>query len=173
MAQLAASSISRTVPVSALKPLDQELCRKAAEAARAAYAPYSNFSVGAAVRTKHAIYLGSNLENASYGVTICAEVSAITSANSAGDLDIAAIAIVGYPSNSAAAGTNIVTPCGRCRQIIFEASQVSGIDIRVICCNGDLSKCRPYVISELLPDAFGPANLNIDLSAYRSKKLPR
>jgi cytidine deaminase len=149
--------------------LDQQLCAKAAEFARTAYAPYSKFSVGAAVRTKQGIYGGSNLENAAYGVGICAEVSAVTAANSAGDFEVEAIAVVGYPSNEPTAGTDIVAPCGRCRQIIFEASQVSRTDIRVISCNGDLSKCKVSLISELLPDAFGPANLGINLEAYRRK----
>jgi cytidine deaminase len=158
------------VPVSALEPLDQELCKRAADIARTAYAPYSKFSVGAAVRTKRHVYVGSNLENASYGLGICAEVSAITAANSAGDLDIEAIAIVGYPSDEPTAGSDIVTPCGRCRQIIFEASQVSDVDIRVISCSGDLSKCRVYAISQLLPEAFGPANLHMDLRLYRRKQ---
>jgi cytidine deaminase len=164
------SAEPRIVPVSALEPLDQDLCKAAADVARMAYDPYSKFSVGAAVRTKSRIYVGSNLENASYGVGICAEVSAVTAANSSGDLGIEAIAVVGYPSNDPKAGKSIVTPCGRCRQIIFEAGQVSEKDIRVICCNGDLSECVVYAISQLLPQAFGPHNLHIDLSAYRQRQ---
>jgi cytidine deaminase len=164
------SESTDAAPVEALKPIDQELCKEAAKVARTAYAPYSNFSVGAAVRTVGgATYVGSNLENATYGVGICAEVSAVTAANSAGDFEIEAIAVVGYPSDEPTAGVKIVTPCGRCRQIILEASQVSRVDVRVFCCNGDLSKCRTYVISQLLPDGFGPANLGIDVSAFRTK----
>ena len=169
MTKPATSSTPRIVPVAELGSSDQELCHKAAEFARTAYAPYSRFSVGAAVRTKRGIHGGSNLENASYPVGICAEVSAITVANSAGDFAIQTIAVVGHPSNDPAKGIDIVTPCGRCRQFIFEASQVSGTDIRVISCNGDLSKCRISTISDLLPEAFGPANLGIDLSTYRKK----
>lgn len=163
-------SRTQAVPVTALDPKDAELCKKAAEVARMAYAPYSKFSVGAAVRTaSDKTYLGSNLENASYGVGICAEVAAITAANSAGEFNIEAIAIVGYPDDAPAEGRDIVTPCGRCRQIIFEADQVSRRNIRVICCNGDLSKCRPYLISDLLPDGFGPSHLGIDVTGYRRK----
>lgn len=165
----AGSTPPRIVPVTELEPSDKELCYKAAEVARKAYAPYSKFSVGAAVRTKHGIYGGSNLENAAYPVGICAEVSAVTAANSAGDFDIQTIAVVGYPSNDPDKGIDIVTPCGRCRQFIFEASEVSDTDIRVISCNGDLSKCKISTISELLPDAFGPAHLGIDLRTYRKK----
>lgn len=158
------------VPVSALKDeKDHELCQKAAEAARSAYEPYSRFSVGAAVRTrKGAIYSGANLENASYGVGMCAEVSAITAANSAGDFDIEAIAVAGYPTENPGAGFQIVTPCGRCRQIILEAAQVAGNDVRVISCNGNLTKCRVDPISRLLPAGFGPANLGLNVTGYKS-----
>jgi cytidine deaminase len=171
MTELPAVSSVHAVGLEDLKPIDQELCKAAAKVARTAYAPYSNFSVGAAVRTVGGTtYLGSNLENATYGVGICAEVSAVTAANSAGDFEIEAIAVVGYPSDEPTLGENIVTPCGRCRQIILEASQVSGVDARVFCCNGDLSKCRSYVISELLPDGFGPSNLGIDVGTLRTKR---
>lgn len=165
-----ATSRPEIVPVSAFDKKDRELCNEAAQAARAAYEPYSKFSVGAAVRTRSdEIYTGANLENAAYGVVICAEVSAVTAANSKGDFDIVAIAVVGYPTEDPAVGSEIVTPCGRCRQIIFEASQVSGVDIKVISCNGDLTKCRVYSISQLLPDGFGPANLGMNVAGYQGK----
>jgi len=162
-------SVHRIVAVSALDPSDQHLCHEAAKVARNAYAPYSKFSVGAAVRTERGIHVGANLENASYGMGICAEVSAVTAANSAGDFNIQAIAVVGHPSDDPASGIDIVAPCGRCRQIIFEASQASARDIRVISCNGDLSKCKVSSASELLPDSFGPANLGIDVNTYGKK----
>jgi cytidine deaminase len=165
------ASHGEIVPVSALKAeTDRRLCYKAAEAAQAAYEPYSRFSVGAAVRTRSGkIYSGANLENAAYGVGMCAEVAAVTAANSAGDFDIEAIAIVGYPTENPAAGTEIVTPCGRCRQIILEASHVAGNDIKVIACNGDLTRCRAYTITELLPDGFGPANLGMNVTGYQAR----
>jgi cytidine deaminase len=154
-----------------LSAKDRELLEKALAAARTAYAPYSHFSVGAAVRTTtDKIYSGSNLENAAYGVGICAEVSALTEANSAGDFDVETIAVIGHPSNKPASGRQIVTPCGRCRQIIFEAGQVSGKDVRVICSSGDLTKYKVYKISKLLPEGFGPAALGVDVKSYRKKK---
>src|SRR5207237_2510979 len=76
---------------------DRELVEKAQEGAARAYAPYSLFAVGAAVRSKSgAIYTAANLENASSGLTICAEAAALSLANSMGDPDIDAIAIVGF-----------------------------------------------------------------------------
>jgi len=152
----------RSFALGKLNAKDRALIETAAASARNAYAPYSKFAVGSAVRTKSGrIYSGANLENASYGVGMCAEVAAITSANSAGDFNIEAIAVVGYPMNGDRSASAVVTPCGRCRQMILEASQVADTDIRVICGNGDLSEVRVYTISQLLPDGFGPKNLGI------------
>ena len=118
-----------------------------------AYNKYSGFFVGAAVRTVSGkIYTGANMENASYGLSICAEPAAIMNANSNGDFNIEAIAIVGGFHE----GDNQLpaTPCGRCRQIIHEASQVSKIDIAVYCSNLNLSRTLVTSIEELLPFAF-------------------
>jgi hypothetical protein len=74
------------------------------------------------------------------------------------------------PKARPANGTSIITPCGRCRQLIYAAKQVSGEDIRVICCDGTASMCHVYSIDELLPDAFGPADLGIDVRPYRNRR---
>lgn len=143
-------------------PTDRELVSVAQAATAAAYAPYSGFAVGAAVRTRAGdIHTGANLENACYGLGICAEVSAISVANAAGALDLEAIAVVGHKFTSPPDAKQVVTPCGRCRQIIFEASQISGIDIRVLSCSGDLRHVNVTPISALLPSAFGPGNLGL------------
>ena len=141
---------------------DRQLAETALRACANAYAPYSGFAVGAAVRTKGGkVYVGANLENASYGMTMCAEVSAITAANAAGDYEIEAIAVAGYKFTTPTSHASICTPCGRCRQLILEASQVSKKDILVLSCNGDLSKIDASEISKLLPMAFGPENLGL------------
>jgi len=143
---------------------DQELVEKALEAAARAYAPYSLFAVGAAVRSKSgAIYAGANLENASSGLTICAEAAALSSANSAGNPEIDALAVVGFNFTDTAAGASrVVTPCGSCRQLIAEAAQRASGNVRVICCNGELSSITVWTIAELLPHAFGPENLAVN-----------
>ena len=140
---------------------DRELVEQAQEAAARAYAPYSHFAVGAAVRSKSgAIYAAANLENASSGLTICAEAAALSLANSAGDPDIDAIAVVGFNFTDGAAGASrVVSPCGSCRQLIAEAAQRANGNVRVICCNGELSSIATWTIAELLPNAFGPENL--------------
>jgi len=142
---------------------DQDLIIAARKAADNAYAPYSGFAVGAAARTTDGtIYVGSNLENAAYGLGLCAEVSALTAANTSGDYDrIEAIAIVGFGFSPRMQVSEVVAPCGRCRQLISESAQLSSIDIEVFACSGDLKSIEQYAISELLPHAFGPQSLQL------------
>src|SRR5215469_16607771 len=148
--------MSKQVTWSELDHLDRELVERAQEACARAYAPYSLFAVGAAVRGQSGkIHTAANLENASYGLTICAEAAALGVANAAGDFAAEAIAVVGFGINYAESASQVVTPCGSCRQIIAEAAQVTGSDIRVLCCNGELSSIAISSIAELLPDAFG------------------
>ncbi len=125
----------------------------AARAARAqAHAPYSGFPVGAACQTvDDGVFVGANMENASYGLSICAEVGALAAATAAGRLaEVARIAVVGGKAGGAP-----LTPCGRCRQLILETARLGGRDIEIICANADLSAAVAYPISELLPHAFG------------------
>jgi cytidine deaminase len=132
----------------------KELLYAAKDVAKNAYNRYSGFYVGAAVRTSSGkIYAGANLENASFGLTLCAEPSAIASANSNGDFNIVSIAISGGFLDS---GIDFppVTPCGRCRQLIFEASRISETNIKVYCSNLELTKILETSIEELLPYAF-------------------
>jgi len=153
-------SSAHRIELGALDGDEQELLQHARAAMARAYNPYSGFYVGAAVRTgSGGTFAGAAVENASFGLTICAEPSAILHAYAEGDVEIRAIAIVGGASPESAG--EIVTPCGRCRQLIYEAGQVSGTDIAVLCANADLSKVMKIRISDLLPFAFGPADLNV------------
>jgi len=141
------------------------LVEAALEAARNAHAPYSRFAVGAAVLLDDGtIVPGTNFENASYGLSLCAETVALASANVAGRLrDVVAIGIVG---GSMAPGGRIegdqpIYPCGRCRQILNEAADVGHRDIVVYCASADGAVIRRHLLSELLPHAFGPGDLGI------------
>ena len=136
------------VPVFELKwKEDRDLCHKAAEAAGAAYEPYSGFSVGAAVRTRNKkIYAGANLENAAYGVGMCAEVAAITAANSARDFNIEAIAVVGYPTEDRAAGSEI-RPRSACSRTSSSVSWRSGRNVPAPTCNVILAMRTPRAAS--------------------------
>ena len=143
----------------------QQLIHAAREAARNAYAPYSNFGVGAAVLLSDgSVVTGANVENASYGLSLCAETVAIATASAAGRLrDVVAIGVIGgaMDADGNATGTAPVSPCGRCRQVINEAAQMAGIDLPIHCGAAQGDAIRTYPLSELLPDAFGPADLGI------------
>jgi cytidine deaminase len=142
---------------------DRLLIEAALDVSANAYAPYSGFSVGAAARAKSgAVYLGANLENASYGLGMCAEVAAITHANSSGDYKLEAIAIIGHKFTAPRNITQVVTPCGRCRQLIFEAGQIAQCDVTIFSCSGDRQHILESKISDFLPEAFGPKNLGLE-----------
>jgi len=110
-----------------------------------AYAPYSNYKVGAALLTKQGkIYTGCNVENASYGASICAERTAVVKAVSEGETEFEAIAIVTDDSS-------LGSPCGICRQFLAEF----GTDIKLIIANLNGAKVES-TLQEYLPHAFGP-----------------
>ena len=122
----------------------------AAAAARAkAYAPYSNFLVGAAIRVPSgAIFAGANVENAAYPQGHCAEASAIAAMIVAGEREIAEVLVIG-------AGDGLVTPCGGCRQRIRE---FAGPEIQVHVAGLEGLR-RTFTLEELLPWSFGPSHL--------------
>lgn len=125
----------------------QELIQKAIQVRSRAYAPYSNYQVGAALLTKKGqIFTGVNVENAAYPDSICAERSAIFSAVSAGERDFEAIAV---------ATRNGGTPCGSCRQVLSEF----GLDIVVLLTDENENLLQEKTVRELLPGAFLPQDL--------------
>lgn len=131
-------------------------------AAAHAHAPYSRFGVGAALLLDDGtIVAGCNFENASYGLSLCAETVALASANAAGQLRrVAEIGIIGgLIADGAISGTAPVRPCGRCRQILNEAGQMAGRDLIVHCASADGETLETHRLSDLLPLPFGPADL--------------
>lgn len=134
-------------------------------AALNAHAPYSRFGVGAAVLlTDGTIVTGANFENASYGLSLCAETVALATASAAGRLcDVVAIGVIGGAMDHTGVprGASPVSPCGRCRQVINEAAQMGHRDIPVWCGAAEGDAVTRYLLSDLLPDAFGPADLGI------------
>jgi cytidine deaminase len=122
----------------------RQLIRSARAAQRRARAPYSRFRVGAALLAGNGrVFTGCNVENASYGLTMCAERVALGKAVSEGCRKFRAIAIVAPAGN--------VTPCGACRQVLAEFG-----DMLVVCCDWRRPRrVRVYQLGELLPAAFG------------------
>ncbi len=140
----------------------EALIAAARAAARNAYAPYSRFAVGAALlMTDGSIVTGANVENASYGLSLCAETVAMATASAQGRLaDIVAVGVVGgMIGPQGLEGVAPVTPCGRCRQVLNEAAQIGGRDLVIHCASGDGLTIATHALSALLPHAFGPANL--------------
>lgn len=141
-----------------------KLIEAARAAARHAHAPYSRFGVGAALLlTDGSVVTGCNFENASYGLSLCAETVALAKATSEGRLrDVAEVAVIGGAMTPAGlTGTAPVSPCGRCRQVLNEAAQMGGRDLLVHCGSAESETVETYRLSELLPAAFGPANLGL------------
>lgn len=125
-----------------------ELVTRARAARERAYAPYSDFAVGAALRTEDGrVFDGANVENASYGLTICAERVAAAGAVAAGVRRIEAIAVVGGSTRPAA-------PCGACRQFLFEFNPEM-----LVVSESEAGQRKQWRLSELLVDGFGPADL--------------
>lgn len=122
------------------------LIEEAKQAREGAYAPYSHFAVGAALLTRSGkVFTGANVENASYGLTVCAERVAVFKAVTAGEREFQAIAI---------ASSTGASPCGACRQVLAEF----GLDMLVISVDMD-DRVRQWTLEELLPASFGPQDL--------------
>jgi len=125
----------------------QSLIDLANEARRRAYAPYSKYPVGAALRTKTGrLFTGVNVENAAYPMTMCAERVAIFKAVSEGENEFEVIAVVTNNGGS---------PCGGCRQVMAEF----GLDTIVLIADGEGKLQKVLTVAELLPDAFTPHQL--------------
>lgn len=127
------------------------LIKKAVEAKEKAYAPYSGFRVGAALQTDNGrIYTGCNVENSSFGATICAERTAIVKAISEGETKIRAIAIT---SDS----DRLTYPCGICRQVI---SEFGSYNTTIICSNKN-GQYKIYQMKDILPHVFSKEDMGL------------
>jgi len=128
---------------------ETELIKKAKEASKKAYAPYSKFKVGAALLTESGkVYTGANVENSAYGLTVCAERVAVFKAVNNGDKDFVKIVVVADKNPP-------ITPCGACRQVLSEFVR----DLEVVCVNLK-GKVDRYSLKELLPEAFGKGSMD-------------
>lgn len=133
-----------------ISPSQRDLLLKMAQTVRPrAYAPYSHFKVGAAVLGANGqIYTGVNIENASFGLTVCAERNAIGALVADGETKITAVAVC---------TSNGVTPCGACRQVLLEF----GDDIPIWLINEDSQTVRQTSLHALLPDHFEQSQLDV------------
>jgi len=148
-----------------LSKIEKDLLSEAEKMLKEAYNPYSHFYVGAAILTSdNQIIGGANVENAAYGSCLCAERSALLRANAMGYRHFKKIAVIARAEKS---DTKAITaPCGSCRQMIYEFSQLTGEDIEIIMANTRKTKIMKAKISELLPLAFGPQDLKVNLKNF-------
>ena len=132
--------------------MSEDLIAAALAARHRAYAPYSKFKVGAALRDETGrIHQGCNVENAAYPQGLCAEAAALAAMTLAGGRRCIEIAIV-------AEGDLLLTPCGGCRQKLRE---FGGDDMRILSCDISGEVKRVFLLEELLPFAFGPQTLGV------------
>ncbi|MCL2592242.1 MAG: cytidine deaminase [Defluviitaleaceae bacterium] len=133
----------------------KELIKLALSAKEKSYSPYSNFQVGAALLTKEGkVYTGTNIENAAYTPTNCAERTAFFKAVSEGEREFNAIAVCGSLKGSEE--PDYCYPCGVCRQVMIEFCDKNDFEIIVI---KDLENYKVYKLKELLPFGFSPLDL--------------
>lgn len=134
---------------------EADLIAAAFAAAEQAYAPYSDYPVGAALLfADGAVITGCNIENASYGLSLCAETVAVAKALGEGRRgELQAVAVVGLKADA-----EPITPCGRCRQVLNEVAALGGTDPLVLCVSAE--GVRRVQLSALLPHAFGPGHLS-------------
>ncbi|HYY79885.1 MAG TPA: cytidine deaminase [Actinomycetes bacterium] len=133
------------------RPPAGELVAAARAARERAYAPYSGFRVGAALLTEAGdVITAGNVENASYGLAMCAERSALFAAVAAGARSFVAIAVAGN-------GDEPVTPCGACRQVLREFPRGEALEVHCAGERGD--RLLSTTLGALLPDSFGPEAL--------------
>jgi cytidine deaminase len=126
---------------------DQELIQKALAVRKLSYSPYSAFPVGAALLASSGkVYGGTNVENASYGLTMCAERVAVGNAVAAGERSFETVAVVVKDGGS---------PCGACRQVLYEFAPT----LRVLMADEEGNLVQEAVLIDLLPGAFGPKSL--------------
>ena len=144
--------MSRTFSIDDLRA--EELVREAFRALPNAYAPYSHFSVAAAVLAASGrIYTGVNVENASYPAGICAERNAIFHAAAEGERKLLAIAVIGGKGGNV---TDYCPPCGICRQVMREFANPTTFEVVLARSATDF---KVFTLEHLLPESFGPASL--------------
>lgn len=132
----------------------EELVKKAYEAQKFSYSPYSGFQVGAALLTKNGkVYTGCNIENAAFSPTNCAERTAFFKAVSEGEKEFEAIAIVGNKQGVLPEDWEFCTPCGVCRQVMVEF--VNPEEFLIF--SGKGNEIKTFTLKELLPESFSPA----------------
>ena len=137
---------------------NKKLIEYALSARNYSYSPYSKYRVGAAVLCSDgSVFTGANIENATYGATVCAERTAVFSALMGGHKDIVSIAVCGGSESETDNLSDYAYPCGICRQVLREFANPEELNVIVARSCEDY---REYKLEDLLPNSFGPDHLN-------------
>jgi cytidine deaminase len=156
----------RTIRYDELTLLQRSAVDNAAEALKNAYVPYSHYAVGAClIMVADELITGANVENAAYGSTLCAERAAVLRANAMGNRQFRGIAVIARVLQGNT--QDVASPCGACRQVLFEMAQVANVDMEVILSSSNKDRIIVTTIKELLPHGFGPLDLGVDINNYR------
>ena len=143
-----------------LTQFQRDLLKAASKALQHSYSPYSQFAVGAVLATHtQKMYEGANVENSSYGCTICAERAAICHANIKGERCFEYLAIVALDRGFSR--KRVVAPCGICRQMLWEFSSLYNQEMTVIMATYDLKLIEIVSLNDLMPKAFGPHDMGL------------
>jgi len=156
----------KSVLYNKLTNLQRDALDEAEKVLKNSYNPYSHFYVGACLFSADGkLVSGTNFENSAYGSTICAERAAVLRANTVRERVFQGIAIIARGEDFET--TEITGPCGSCRQVLYEVSQISNYNLQVVLATSRKDKIIVTTINELLPLAFGPVDLGIDIERYR------
>lgn len=151
----------------ALSDLQRSAVDKAQETLEFAYSPYSRFKAGACLFSPDGTFIsGANFENSAYGSTICAERSAVLRANAMGMRVWSGIAIIARGESFDT--TEVTAPCGGCRQVLYEVSQISKCNMEIILSTTKKERIAITTINELLPFGFGPIDIGVDISRFQT-----
>jgi len=149
-----------------LTEIQKKLVDEAEKVMENSYNPYSKFFVGAALLTKNGeIITSTNVENAAYGDSICAERSAVVRANAEGHRMFKSIAIITKGEEFDTIDPS--APCGSCRGVLYEFSQIAEKNLEIIMSSTKKDKIKITSINELMPSGFGPKDLGIDVKKYQ------
>jgi cytidine deaminase len=165
-----AATLGKLLPLTEYPAIVQKMASEAVRVSAHAYAPYSLFTVGAALLhdEDHSITVGCNYENCVYQSS-CAERCAILTANAQGKRRASAIAVYGRSINPVVPqppASGLCTPCGVCRQFLVEVSQLSELDMDVVLVSFDTLHAKIVKLSTLLPENFGPKDLGMDVTQW-------
>lgn len=168
--------LKKLVPITSLSAVYQQACAVAIDTSKNAYAPYSEFHVGACfVHPDGSLTRGCNMESCTFQAT-CAERTAMVSANASGKRSTVAVAVYGTSNRpevkSKIPDDELTPPCGLCRQHLNEVAELSDCDLDIVLVTHNQKMAAVVKLSQLLPWSFGPKAFGADIAHYKLPSSP-